>query len=496
MTTLLDELLDQEFRDKLLIYQTFMNSEGPLLKEEFYGYFDLSTQKLESLCRQINYECTQISSRSQILFPAKGLISAQKLSQIDYQALRKYYFDQSLMAKLLLDVGLYQKHTIQEFSQIHFMSKSKIYAFSYKLNLILANWHIKLKSTGLVGEEKNIRSFCFQCLYYFYGSNQERLPNILLENSPGIKRFINDLQLMYQRTFSLNQSAQLFILLTIQRFRVFSDHVVDSFTEVHVPSCLQHAFEKIYTSETPLFKEDFGKETSYIFLFLSLNEYIDSPIVFPDKLTMLDEFIDHMNSVIPFFEKRITVETKEKLKLICYRWDRLYFSVAAFIPTKQSSFFEERFPQIHRALDGFIQKTESLHQKRFLMYERVHLYYDFMFCLLNDRSFCAIEKTIHVFVDFSGGEDYNRFIAKIIASFNYMDVMIDHKLTLETDLYLSDFYSSKVRCRQLTWRHLPETKDWQVFAEVVRELRKGETQKNEHYERDPIEMWREQEYEG
>ena len=185
-------------------------------------------------------------------FPAKGLISAQKLSQIDYQALRKYYFDQSLMAKLLLDVGLYQKHTIQEFSQIHFMSKSKIYAFSYKLNLILANWHIKLKSTGLVGEEKNIRSFCFQCLYYFYGSNQERLPNILLENSPGIKRFINDLQLMYQRTFSLNQSAQLFILLTIQRFRVFSDHVVDSFTEVHVPSCLQHAFEKFIQAK-PLF---------------------------------------------------------------------------------------------------------------------------------------------------------------------------------------------------------------------------------------------------
>lgn len=166
MTTLLDELLDQEFRDKLLIYQTFMNSEGPLLKEEFYGYFDLSTQKLESLCRQINYECTQISSRSQI-FPAKGLISAQKLSQIDYQALRKYYFDQSLMAKLLLDVGLYQKHTIQEFSQIHFMSKSKIYAFSYKLNLILANWHIKLKSTGLVGEEKKYPKFLFSMLVLF-----------------------------------------------------------------------------------------------------------------------------------------------------------------------------------------------------------------------------------------------------------------------------------------------------------------------------------------
>ena len=100
-------------------------------------------------------------------FPAKGLISAQKLSQIDYQALRKYYFDQSLMAKLLLDVGLYQKHTIQEFSQIHFMSKSKIYAFSYKLNLILANWRIKLKSTGLVGEEKISEVFVFNACIIF-----------------------------------------------------------------------------------------------------------------------------------------------------------------------------------------------------------------------------------------------------------------------------------------------------------------------------------------
>ncbi|MGH2123252.1 helix-turn-helix domain-containing protein, partial [Enterococcus faecalis] len=82
-----------------------------------------------------------------------------------------------------------------------------IYAFSYKLNLILGNLRIKLKSSGLVGEEKNIGSFCFQCLYYFYGSNQERLPKILLENSPGIKGFIKNLQLMYQRTLSIKQSA-------------------------------------------------------------------------------------------------------------------------------------------------------------------------------------------------------------------------------------------------------------------------------------------------
>ncbi len=47
------------------------------------------------------------------------------------------------------------------------MSKSKIYAFSYKLNLILANWRIKLKSTGLVGEEKNIEVFVFNACIIF-----------------------------------------------------------------------------------------------------------------------------------------------------------------------------------------------------------------------------------------------------------------------------------------------------------------------------------------
>ncbi len=110
---------------------------------------------------------------------------------------------------------------------------------------------------------------------------------------------------------------------------------MDSFTEVHVPSCLQHAFEKNLYKRNPFLKRILARDFIY-FSFLSLNEYIDSPIVFPDKLTMLDEFIDHMNSVIPFFEKRITVETKEKLKLICYRWDRLYFSVAAFIPASRA----------------------------------------------------------------------------------------------------------------------------------------------------------------
>ena len=47
------------------------------------------------------------------------------------------------------------------------MSKSKIYAFSYKLNLILANWHIKLKSTGLVGEEKISEVFVFNACIIF-----------------------------------------------------------------------------------------------------------------------------------------------------------------------------------------------------------------------------------------------------------------------------------------------------------------------------------------
>lgn len=80
------------------------------------------------------------------------------------------------------------------------------------------------------------------------------------------------------------------------------------------------------------------------------------------------------------------------------------------------------------------------------MYECVYLYYDFMFCLLNDWFFCVIEKMIYVFVDFFGGEDYNCFIVKIIVFFNYMDVMIDYKLILEIDLYLFDFYSLKVWC--------------------------------------------------
>ena len=48
------------------------------------------------------------------------------------------------------------------------------------------------------------------------------------------------------------------------------------------------------------------------------------------------------------------------------------------------------------------------------MYERVHLYYDFMFCLLNDRSFCAIEKPIMYLLIFLVGRIITALLQKLL----------------------------------------------------------------------------------
>ena len=48
------------------------------------------------------------------------------------------------------------------------------------------------------------------------------------------------------------------------------------------------------------------------------------------------------------------------------------------------------------------------------MYERVHLYYDFMFCLLNDRSFCAIEKRFMYLLIFLVGRIITALLQKLL----------------------------------------------------------------------------------
>ena len=48
------------------------------------------------------------------------------------------------------------------------------------------------------------------------------------------------------------------------------------------------------------------------------------------------------------------------------------------------------------------------------MYERVHLYYDFMFCLLNDRSFAQLKKRFMYLLIFLVGRIITALLQKLL----------------------------------------------------------------------------------
>ena len=115
----------------------------------------------------------------------------------------------------------------------------------------------------------------------------------------------------------------------------------------------------------------------------------------------------------------------------------------------------------------------GLGTRRLLAHESSHLYYDLIFSLLENQSVLALEKPIYVTIDFSGGPQYNTFIKTNVAVFQYLNIVVEERITSRTDLYLSDFANATVKIKQIIWKNPPLEDDWQVFADSIIEM-KGE----------------------
>ncbi|OTO15266.1 hypothetical protein A5875_004424 [Enterococcus sp. 3H8_DIV0648] len=182
-------------------------------------------------------------------------------------------------------------------------------------------------------------------------------------------------------------------------------------------------------------------------------------------------FIREMTAKFPTFYDIVSRDTIRKIQKLCFRWEYLSFSLASFMTLDQFDYFKQSYPMLHEAVYDFVLAADRIRTGGLLVYEKAHLYYDFLFCLLSDKAIQALERKVHVFIDFSGGEDYNQFLTMNIQSFDYLDIVVDKKVTASTDIYVSDFFNSKVRCEQIIWKNPPLAHDWKEFADKVIRVR-------------------------
>lgn len=474
--TVLDEVLEDEYRYKLFMYQIFLlYDRSPVDIEFLMQQLGITRFKADQYVHELMSDLQQSNLSSRLIKEGNATFMSQFFSQKHYQKLRKIYFEKSLEVKFLLQVGILQNYSVEEFAEVNFISRSTGFAIVRKINAYLDNWNISLKSNHLIGEENAIRLFCFQFLFYFYGTS---LPNFLLRiyTENGQAELLNSIEMIYNTSFTLNQISQIKMFMCIQGLRM-SQHCIiemDEYTKKHAPF-LKSFSKKFKENQLFLVENDFLNEADYLQLFLVLNEFIeDADILLIPVTDTYISFLGSMRESFPALEERLSGQLKDTLKIICFKWENFSFSLASFISEEQFSFFQQSFPEIHEVVYRYIKGLEN--KSTLAKFERVHFYYDLIFCLLQDRKIWSISQPVRIFLDFSGGKIYNSFIKMNIQVFDYLNLSIDDKLNSRIDIYLSDFYNAQVTCHQIIWKNPPLDYDWRLFVDAVIQIKEEKSE--------------------
>lgn len=164
---------------------------------------------------------------------------------------------------------------------------------------------------------------------------------------------------------------------------------------------------------------------------------------------------------------------KQELHIIAQCWSNFKLTTTTFISTEQLEFFEQSYPSVHELIYKFTLNLNKVDGYKLSNLEKNSLYYEFMFGLLSFNEIKNYEKTIKIFVDFSGGRHYNHYIRENIEYFRYLNIQLTDELTADTDIYISDFSNIKVNCHQIIWKTPPLDSDWEEFADTVVVLKGG-----------------------
>ncbi|MDO1605888.1 helix-turn-helix domain-containing protein [Lactobacillus sp. YT155] len=448
----LDSLLENDDRYKLFIYQLLQLSHNSAYSvNELRNQIELSEFKFNKLIEGLIKDTKELKSTIEV--DDNKYIVSDDLSSEDYQILRLMYFKASVAANFLVKVGLFENLTTSEFAEVNYMSSSSVYNLQTDINDLLSELNLKVKSSKIIGPEKEVRSFYFKLLFEYFGGIESPFPKRTAES---IENYLAEIEIVNPSKVKM---AQLKILLGIQICRIRNEHDINELTNIPI----------VELSNKKKFFND--NELQYLSLYLILNRLVDIDVKeVQDKIeaTELEQrFTSLLEDKLHASKLESYRELSSKISIISQRWHNFYLTSTTFISISQFRFLEQSYPFLHKLVHEFVEKLNRVDDRKLSNTDKLSLYYDFMFCLLSFKEIQNFENAVKVVVDFSGGDNYNSFIKENIAYFRYLNIQIVDSLSDDIDIYISDFSNSDINSIQMIWKSPPIDSDWAQFADTV-----------------------------
>ncbi|MGM0169742.1 hypothetical protein IGI39_004885 [Enterococcus sp. AZ135] len=440
----------------------------------------LSFYKTENYLEELAYDFEEIGYGEVLKRNIHGEINSFSLSYLLVKIIRLKYLKNSPIFQIFHNFVTCEISLDSQLARNKInLSRSGAYNYQKKLKTLLMDENIILRTNKLLGQEFELRSFLFEMYFSVFNGIENPFNNQIRKLAREIITYFIH---FYGTNLTKTQEIKLTFFLCIWLTRLEFNHVTkERYIEMKKEEFSSYLKKKL-KEHFNLNELELDNEIAYFFLFVYL-EQIETSFypIFTNKsveaqvVSITDSFFKYLINQAKAVEKSLIISKIMEIdfKNINRRWLLYHFKESTFVSEKPIHQYLSISPTLDVFVKEFINKSE--YQPLFLnKEEKVKLYYDYYFFIINNISIGNLETPLYICVDFSHGKTYNRYLCQILSSIQNMNIKSETKLSTKTHLYLSDFAVDALPCPQVIWKGPPTMEDWKSLGNLLVTIRTAE----------------------
>ncbi|HEQ3566506.1 TPA: helix-turn-helix domain-containing protein, partial [Enterococcus faecalis] len=428
--------LDEDQRYKYYIVKLLELKQNTFFSQaQLMEALGVSKYKIDRFLKDIEEDSELLNLQISIVVDTSGEIRAQGFNNLVTKKLRLYYLEQSKQYQLLYEMLVGSNQSAESLATKLYVSRASIYNELKILKDNLKIYGLKVKNLKIVGRELKVRSFFFSLFNDFYCGITKPFSQKLNKRINSFKNLLLVNKNIYPTKV---QEYRLELFIGISFIRKEKNFFLDE-SVLDVPELDLYPYFKLYGSSKNKSNLDIQNEIQNIFFFCYTENLINDlqwKINFKDNKEALDiseNFVKELEKVV-ILDIKIKEQIRKEIFRINQKWLYFHFKEATFVFENQKSYFQEIYFKCDSIVRTYLGQSslEKLFEDK---EEKVKVYYDYLFLLTTIVPANFIEEVIYVCVDFSHGKFYNDFIQNSIRSFKNLNIVFEHKITNETQIY-------------------------------------------------------------
>lgn len=473
-------LSKSDSRKMLLLHTIEKNIQQQITISELKRKMNISDFVIQNIYGELkedikNYNLTKFI----VIKKSNNEIILQKRMDFSIQILQNIYVHSSLSFQIIEDIFKGNFVNPSYYAKQFYISRTKVYTQINAIKEHLQKYDLTLSvQFNLLGDELSIRMYIYNLYLATYSGTKSRFSK---NSNKNIDYFITILEDTFLVTLSKSSLSKLRIFLGISLIRIKNSYglktKISSTDNSPELTTMQKSISELASNAFNQKLNDIESDVLTHFI-LNLTEFKCSyeKIIKEEKLDYLTIFF--LAEFEFYFGKKIEPQLKKTLSTHLMKLHSMLLNFKILQndlqTTIDSQFLSDNYPEIVDFCQHLFMVSSNKKNLNLIQKNNTYLFSQYALLLINVLPTALSNKVITVCVDFSLGENYNKFITKSIITFDCVTIRITHQMTPSVNILLCDYFSKEEITKNIhviIWNTPPTTKDWQDFMDCISAIR-------------------------